>query len=316
MKRMVVYISGYGRSGSTVLDLLLGNHPNILSLGEVGNIFDYYLSPTEACSCGAAFNRCEFWSRVMNRAFPKKDSKSLAGCRRLQLRVERWMSLPWLLMKKGRSEPKQQYRELNTRFFESIYQVSEKSIIVDSSKSSYPFACRALALRRLCGLEVKVIHLVRDGRGVIHSKLQGDNRKMRIGVYEKEISGPYRGLIGWNLVNCFSVLSRLFLPKGNYILIRYEDLMSRPEKVLKRLGRFIGVELTQSIEAVKESIPLTVGHLVGGNRIVDSGSIVVGRQLNGKERIPRLMQAVYYLSSWPMLAYVSVVSRQSRIEHV
>ena len=29
------YIAGFGRSGSTVLDVLLGNHPEVLSLGEV-----------------------------------------------------------------------------------------------------------------------------------------------------------------------------------------------------------------------------------------------------------------------------------------
>src|SRR3712207_6848820 len=34
-----LFRSGLGRSGSTVLDVVLGNHPSIESVGEVGNLF-------------------------------------------------------------------------------------------------------------------------------------------------------------------------------------------------------------------------------------------------------------------------------------
>ena len=34
----VMHITGVGRSGSTILDIVLGTHPQIQSVGEVGNL--------------------------------------------------------------------------------------------------------------------------------------------------------------------------------------------------------------------------------------------------------------------------------------
>ena len=36
----IIYIMGYGRSGSTLLDIILGNHPEIQSLGEVALFYN------------------------------------------------------------------------------------------------------------------------------------------------------------------------------------------------------------------------------------------------------------------------------------
>ena len=38
----IIYIAGYGRSGSTVLDIMLGDHPRIFSGGELTYLFDDY----------------------------------------------------------------------------------------------------------------------------------------------------------------------------------------------------------------------------------------------------------------------------------
>ena len=38
MKKKIIYIAGYGRSGSSILALILGQHKNIISLGEIGVI--------------------------------------------------------------------------------------------------------------------------------------------------------------------------------------------------------------------------------------------------------------------------------------
>jgi hypothetical protein len=35
----ILQITGLDRSGSTILDIVLGNHPDIESVGEVANIF-------------------------------------------------------------------------------------------------------------------------------------------------------------------------------------------------------------------------------------------------------------------------------------
>ena len=35
----IIYIAGIGHSGSTLLDVLLGSHPDICGVGEIGRLF-------------------------------------------------------------------------------------------------------------------------------------------------------------------------------------------------------------------------------------------------------------------------------------
>ena len=51
MKKKIIYIAGYGRSGSSILALILGQHKNIISLGEIGVIFSA-LKHKRICTCG------------------------------------------------------------------------------------------------------------------------------------------------------------------------------------------------------------------------------------------------------------------------
>jgi len=73
----LLYIAGSGRSGSTLLDLLLGNHPLISGFGEVHRLS---LEPeSRKCSCNRTIQDCEYWSRVI-----------LAYARKLGVPVGTW----------------------------------------------------------------------------------------------------------------------------------------------------------------------------------------------------------------------------------
>lgn len=61
-KLKVIYIAGLYHSGTTVLDLTLGKHSNIVGLGEIYKLcFDGHET---RCSCGEIPSSCEFWSEV------------------------------------------------------------------------------------------------------------------------------------------------------------------------------------------------------------------------------------------------------------
>ncbi len=82
----VLYITGAGRSGSTILDIVLGNHPDIESTGELSNLVRNGWIGGESlkgierkrvrvpiCTCGRrtdipdvedAAEACPFWSSV------------------------------------------------------------------------------------------------------------------------------------------------------------------------------------------------------------------------------------------------------------
>ena len=39
-KCKIIYVAGYGRSGSTLIDIVLSNSSNITTVGEISNIFN------------------------------------------------------------------------------------------------------------------------------------------------------------------------------------------------------------------------------------------------------------------------------------
>ena len=83
----VLYIAGYGRSGSTVLDMLLGSNPHMISMSELTHIFDFWEINSE-CSCGKPFRECDFWNRV----FENIDTTGAAkATRRIQV-MPLWLS--------------------------------------------------------------------------------------------------------------------------------------------------------------------------------------------------------------------------------
>ena len=66
----VVYIGGYTRSGSTLLDRLLGATPGAVSVGELRHLWSMGFIEDRFCGCGEPFSACPFWRRVVGDAFP------------------------------------------------------------------------------------------------------------------------------------------------------------------------------------------------------------------------------------------------------
>src|SRR3989442_14068903 len=65
----VLYIGGWGRSGSTLLDRMLGQVPGFFSLGEVREIWQSGLTENRPCGCGAPFPDCVLWTAVRQEAY-------------------------------------------------------------------------------------------------------------------------------------------------------------------------------------------------------------------------------------------------------
>ncbi|MDQ3927328.1 MAG: hypothetical protein M3272_10185, partial [Actinomycetota bacterium] len=68
-KIKVLYIAGFGRSGSTLLGNVLGQVDDFVSVGEIRNIWLHGLIQNKVCGCGAPFKECEMWQPVLNEAF-------------------------------------------------------------------------------------------------------------------------------------------------------------------------------------------------------------------------------------------------------
>jgi hypothetical protein len=148
--------------------------------------------------------------------------------------------------------------------------VSGRSIIVDSSKSPV----RALALARVLGPDLRLLHLVRDPRGVAWSYLKPYTRDDAAGVQHTIPSRPvWRTSLRWSEVNAVSeVAARRFAPERR-ARIRYEDLLADPADVLHVAGRVLGVDLDELAKRLESGEEFTSAHQVAGNRLRMQGAV-------------------------------------------
>ena len=173
LKPIVIYIAGYGRSGSTVLDILLGNHPKIASGGELWQLPFLWQVRDIRCTCGKAFTECALWQ---NSAVKEYFSPQLAD---QILSIEKLSHIYKLIGGKIDQPAREIYRDYHRSLFGSFAKHTGKEYIVDSSQSSWPVAGRFLALQQIAGLEVYVIHLVRNGLDTMQSLvITGSNRAL------------------------------------------------------------------------------------------------------------------------------------------
>ncbi len=300
----VLYITGLGRSGSTILDVVLGNHPDIESVGEVTRLvrtgwisreslrgLDPERLRVPICTCGkrldvpyvdAPEEACPFWSSVRREWIERVDSPDdIESYPTLQNDFElkrRWSPygldhLPRLLYEKRKpSAPFRSYARLTRAFFESVRAASGKPLVVESSKSPV----RAFALGMMPGIELYVVHLVRDGRGVIASLRKTFEKDPQAGIMWDHKGQPtWKTAVRWTVLNLASEWVCSQLGPKRTVRLRYEDFVADPEDALERIGSLIGLDLTDVADAASSGKPLRAGHNIGGNRTKKSGNITL-----------------------------------------
>jgi hypothetical protein len=62
----LVYIGGYGRSGSTLLEYLLTTHPAVVACGEVERHLRSF-GKKKVCTCGRRAKRCPVWGAFQHK---------------------------------------------------------------------------------------------------------------------------------------------------------------------------------------------------------------------------------------------------------
>jgi hypothetical protein len=265
----VAYIAGAGRSGSTLLERLLGHVPGFLAAGELKNIWHRGFVDNQLCSCGEPFRGCGFWDAVIRRAYGDPDSLSLDRLMRLDRtrnRTRYILSFQFpRLRTRGFARDLADYHAVLAPLYESLSNTSSGTTIIDSSKN-IPYA---LLLSTMSEIELHVIHLVRDSRAVSYS-WQKRTRRPEVTARDEYMGGfsPATTALKWDLKNLSAELLRL--SAATYTCIRYEDLVAAPQQVVGRLTDRIQDQSGQfsALRGDPQSVPPPpVYHTVSGNPI-------------------------------------------------
>src|SRR5829696_3849932 len=291
----VLKITGLGRSGSTILDIVLGNHSQIESVGEVMNLVRTGWISQESlqgidpkrlrrplCTCGKRLDvlyvdtpaeACPFWSSVRREWVERTDPDSIEIYPKLQNEFELKRRWPRLLYEKRRpSALFRSYARLTRTFFQSIRAVSGKPIIVDSAM----VPVRALALGMIPGIDLYVVHLVRDGRGVMTSLRKTFKKDLQAGIMWDHKGHPmWKTGVRWTVLNLASEWVCTQLGPKRTMRLRYEDFVADPKAALERIGSLIELDLKDVEIAASSGKPMHAGHNIGGNRTKKSGTITL-----------------------------------------
>lgn len=269
----LIYIASIGRSGSTLLESMLGAHSRIATMGEL-HIWPHELrqNGVRPCSCGEYVQTCPFWSEMRRRVDPlKQEGPGLDYFREKHnaghtLRLRRLGGFrTGKPMSAEEAADIERYGKNNDEVFRAFLDVSEEMLgdrpewIVDASKDPY----RLLWLH-LSGLfNIKVIHLVKNPRAFVYSvtkDLIGESGGV---AASRRQYFTARQSVAWSIQNrLFSKLGEVAFDSASYMLVNYETLATEPKKTFEKVCRLIGCEYEE--QAVDNFRSGSV-HTIAGN---------------------------------------------------
>lgn len=281
----ILYIMGFGRGGSTILEVLLANNPGIFGSGELTHVFTDAVLRNVACSCGTASADCAIWSKVSKRLHWTKETA--AANARILRQVEhhaRFHLVAAGLMDRAIQDS---YARINRDLFEAISEVTGADIVIDSSK----YAGRALALHRAFPGRVQVISLTRSPGGLMRSfeKPQRDEQ------LQKSALGAC--LYYTYVLSCLRIAAKQL--GRDALRVCYEDLASNPESAICRIGQWWGRDVSQTLEKVRTRGMFDVGHVVTGNRLRYRGRLQFNPEIvDPRFREPLRRYAVRFMEAY------------------
>lgn len=304
----VIHIAGSGRSGSTLLDLILGHADNFFSVGELIYIWRQGFVMNDPCSCGKKFLSCDFWNQVIQEAFGSIENLDIPEFLRLRKSVSRDYNIPFLILGWGPKKFWQDfylYTQALSRLYSAIASVTGCQVIVDSSK----YAVHSFITRRIPHLETFTIHLVRDSRGVAYS---WQKKKLRHGsMYPDDYMhqySPVKSAWLWLRENIFLNLYRVLYPQDS-VFLRYEDLVTNTQRELADVLSKAGFSEVDYNILDGDCLNVEANHILSGNPLrFHRGELVISLDETWREEM-QVEKILVSLITWPFLCIYNYVKR-------
>lgn len=228
MSSKLIFISSLAHSGSTVLDLLLGSHPDIISLGEIYSAIEEFNKPQRICTCGREVPNCRVWGPV-RRELDKKSHYTFAEAYKILFKV-----------------------------VEDVY--GKDKIIVDSSKWITPLKLVSEEFND----KLYTLFLLKDIRSFVYSMGLNERRKIQ---RKKEWDKIYKASFPYNTVLWFwhNLQLKQYITNHSfrYLQLGYEELCFHPKEILKKVCNFLGIEFVEDMLKPENS----ESHIIRGNEM-------------------------------------------------
>jgi hypothetical protein len=303
----VLFLGGLGRSGTTLVERMVGELPGVIALGEVVHLWQRGLREGDRCGCGEPFAGCEFWRQVGAAAFGGWHRVDVERIRYLRRRVERTRHIP-ALATGGRTALVGEYVDYYRRLYAAAAATAGAQVVVDSSKHS----ALAWCLSR-CQLDLRVVHVVRDPRAVAYSWTKRRLRPESSAGAEMTRYSPARSALLWNAHNAaLGLLGRCGTPVAR---VRYEEFLAQPRQRLREIARVAGLEVSDpDLEFLdRDTVRLRVGHSVAGNPMrFTTGTVPLRRDEAWRRALPPRQRGLVGTLCAPWLAGYGYPIRSAR----
>ena len=249
LEARVIYIAGNGRSGSTLLDLAIGDNPGAFSAGELTFVAREGLQ-TESCGCGKPIGDCALWREVFEK-WRKMQPVDVAEYGELRHRYELNRTVPRLLWNLlWPSTGFRRYCEATKALYVAIQQVTGATTIVDSSKTPG----RIPIVAKLA--DVTVVHLCRDFSGYLNSLSKSMQKDVRQGLeVDLHPIAPGKALFLWLSNN---LLVQLFSLGKSRRRVHYVDMVTEADATLRSIDPNYGYQPGHAFAR---------NHMLAGNKL-------------------------------------------------
>lgn len=296
-------ILGWGRSGSTLLGRIAGQIEDFFLVGELRYIWDRGLIENRLCSCGRPFMECPVWQEIV--AQMHKEYGSVSATRMVELR-ERGLHTRHLLLTpseerlRSRVAGMGEYSEALESLYRSAQSVSGSRVIVDTSK----FPSYGYILQNAPGIDLYVLHLVRDPRAVAYSWASRKKPKLdHGGEVGKKFMTPHgllESALVWNEWNLSIERIRRRDPQ-RYMLLRYEDFVGSPRSAMRSILHFLDEKPEVPFIAPRE-VMLDNLHTFSGNPDrFQSGIVEIKPDEGWRRTMGSVQKAAVTALTWPGL---------------
>ena len=259
------YIAGYGRSGSTLLDIILSNQKDIISLGAVDNIWKW-IDKDYPCACGERLIECHFWKKILIETEKRLSFKYTTQEKyKLCKNFESISGIKYLIFKKSHKEKFLKYIELQKTLLTVIKELSNCKIIVDSSKTTLDAILRPYLIKKYIIKDTLIIHLKRKLGGVTWSSIQKAGSPERMRFIKSKFILFFKSFFACIITDLFTNI--IYGYHNYHFNLKYESFVSTNgiKEIQKIFQKYFNYRFEKN--TFNEVENFKVFHNIGGNRL-------------------------------------------------